>query len=238
MAIEQQQGGARAPRVESSAEFDRYRSRRARSDLRGDDLTEEGPAPDGAAELIGRVLGGGPIAAPGDLGRLSRATAAELEQTLGVSPEGARRIEACFRLGRTVEISRRPMRDSMVSPEAVAAAIRADVRGLDRETFHGLYLDARHRLLECRCVSVGTLTASLVHPREVLGPAVRLAAAAFVVAHNHPSGDPEPSAEDRRVTTRLAEAGELLGIPLIDHVVVGDPGFVSLRRRGFLKAPD
>ena len=83
-------------------------------------------------------------------------------------------------------------------------------------------------------VSVGTLTASLVHPREVLGPALRARAAALVVAHNHPSGDPEPSPEDCALTERLRDAARLLGLELLDHVVVGRNGFVSLRERGVL----
>src|SRR5690606_306825 len=103
--------------------------------------------------------------------------------------------------------------------------------------FVALLLDARHRLLRVERVSEGTLTSSVVHPREVFGPALREAAAAVVVAHNHPSGDPTPSAEDRDVTARLAEAGRLVGVRLLDHVVVGDPGFVSFRERGDLSDP-
>ncbi len=93
-----------------------------------------------------------------------------------------------------------------------------------------LYLDGRHRPIADRIVSIGTATASLVHPREVFQPAVALGACGLIVAHNHPSQDPTPSAEDRDVTRRLAEAGQLLGIPLLDHVVWTRNGaFVSLR---------
>jgi DNA repair protein RadC len=83
-------------------------------------------------------------------------------------------------------------------------------------------------------ISQGTLTASLVHPREVFRPALREAAAAVVLVHNHPSGDPTPSREDREITTRLAEAGDLLGIPVLDHVVVAERGYASLRESGAL----
>src|SRR5262249_15626808 len=110
----------------------------------------------------------------------------------------------------------------------------ADLRSADRERFVGLDLDARHRVLRRRTVSVGTLTASLVHPREVLGPALRARAAALVVVHNHPSGDPEPSAEDLALTERLRDGARLLGVDLLDHVVVARGGFVSLRERGHL----
>ena len=109
--------------------------------------------------------------------------------------------------------------------------LRGEVRGLEQETFWSLLLDGKQRLRRLVPVTTGTLTASLVHPREVFRAAIREAAAALIVAHNHPSGDPEPSAEDVAVTERLRAAGELLGIPLQDHVIVGDESFVSLRER-------
>lgn len=100
------------------------------------------------------------------------------------------------------------------------------------EVFMALALNTRHRVLACYEVSRGTLTASLVHPREVFSPALQLRASSMIVAHNHPSGDPEPSHEDRAVTRRLLDAGELLGVPLLDHLVIGADGrWVSLRER-------
>ncbi len=94
-----------------------------------------------------------------------------------------------------------------------------------------LLLDGKHRLRRREQVSQGTLTSSLVHPREVFGPAIREGAAALIVVHNHPSGDPEPSAEDLAVTRRLVEVGRILGVPLLDHVVIADAGYVSIRDR-------
>ena len=99
------------------------------------------------------------------------------------------------------------------------------------EEFWVLLLNGKHCPLGLAQVSVGTLTTSLVHPREVFGPAVRIGAAALIVAHNHPSGDPEPSAEDLAVTTRLIEVGKLLGIPVLDHLILGADDFVSLREQ-------
>jgi DNA repair protein RadC len=105
-----------------------------------------------------------------------------------------------------------------------------------KEEVWALYLDGRHSLICIEQVSVGTATASLIHPREVFGPALRHGACAVVVAHNHPSGDPEPSAEDRGVTERLHIAGEMLGVPLLDHIVIGQGDtFVSMRGRGAWK---
>jgi DNA repair protein RadC len=91
-------------------------------------------------------------------------------------------------------------------------------------------LDGRHRVLREVMASQGTLTASLVHPREVFRPALREAAAAVILVHNHPSGDPTPSREDREVTQRLVQVGEILGVPVLDHVIVAERGYVSLRQ--------
>ena len=103
----------------------------------------------------------------------------------------------------------------------------------DREVFAVALLTVRHRLLGLHTVSVGCLTSSLVHPREVFKPAILAGSAAILAAHNHPSGDPEPSAEDIVLTRRLAAAGQLLGIEILDHLVLGEAGrFVSLRDRG------
>lgn len=119
------------------------------------------------------------------------------------------------------------------TPRAVAAVGFELVGHEPQEVFVSLMLDAKHRLRGFTEVSRGTLTASLVHPREVFAPAIRELAAAVIVLHNHPSGDPEPSAEDLAVTKRLKDAGELLGIPLLDHVIIGAAPevFVSLKDR-------
>ncbi len=117
------------------------------------------------------------------------------------------------------------------SAEAVFETLRVVLEDKPTEEFWVLLVDGRHRVIGFAQVTVGTLTALLVHPREVFGPAIRLGAAAVIVAHNHPSGDPEPSAEDIAVTQRLVEVGKLVGIPLLDHLVVGDGSFVSFRRR-------
>lgn len=109
-----------------------------------------------------------------------------------------------------------------------------DVREKPQEHFIVLYLDARDRLIHRETVSIGTLTASLVHPREVFAPAIERRAAGVIVAHNHPSGDPAPSPEDRSATRRLSSVGRLLGIGLLDHVVVARRGYFSFRGEGLL----
>lgn len=131
-----------------------------------------------------------------------------------------------------VRLAERPQ----VRVPAEAAPLLAQYIGeTDREVFVVALLTIRHRVLGLHTVSVGCLTSSLVHPREVFKPAILSGSAAHLIAHNHPSGDPEPSAEDIALTRRLTAAGQLLGIEVLDHLVLGEAGrFVSLRERGVL----
>jgi DNA repair protein RadC len=158
----------------------------------------------------------------GGLHGLAAATVREVAGEPGIGAARAAAVSGAFGLARRLqEAALRPgtrLRDS----RDVARVVRETVRGSRRENFFALLLDARHRIVSMRLISTGSLESAPVHPREVFSPAVREGAAAVVVAHNHPSGDPTPSAEDRAVTERLRGAGELLGIALLDHVVVGD----------------
>jgi len=180
------------------------------------------------AALVGLRL----LSAVGGLAGLARASAAELASHPGIGRVGADRLVAAIELGRRVS-SRAPVEGlPFRSPEDVDRYLRPLVRDIEVERFHVFCLDARHRLKRCDVVSIGTLTASLVHPREVFRIAVREAAAAILLAHNHPSGDPTPSAEDAAVTRRLAEAGRLVGVRVLDHVIVAGGGFYSFREAG------
>jgi DNA repair protein RadC len=191
-------------------------------------------------ELIALCLGGFEGSARLDAERLcrrlelvdlSRATSDHLRHAYGISAVRSIRLAATFALGRRVADVRRAQRPDLRSPARVHALLSGLLRGLAQETFHVLLLDGKHRLRRHEQVSQGTLTSSLVHPREVFGPAIREGAAALIVVHNHPSGDPEPSAEDLAVTRRLVEVGRILGVPLLDHVVIADAGYVSIRDR-------
>ena len=119
-------------------------------------------------------------------------------------------------------------------PDDVAAFVGPKLRKELREHFLVLLLNARHEVMAKETVSVGSLNASIVHPREVFKPALLASAASIVLCHNHPSGDPEPSEEDLTITKRLVEAGELLGIGVLDHVIIAERGVVSLRSRQLL----
>lgn len=170
----------------------------------------------------------------GGLRGLAAASFGELHQIPGIGAAKACALLAAFELGRRFALSRLEIGVVLRDPERVFQAFHARVRDARQESFWVLLLDGRHRLKSEVLISQGTLTASLVHPREVFCPALRESAAAVVLVHNHPSGDPSPSREDFQVTRRLARAGALLGIQVIDHVVVAEAGYRSLREAGAL----
>lgn len=174
----------------------------------------------------------GLLARRGGLHGLASATGRELEGEAGVGPAKAASLRAALEVARRVATRRLRPGDGIGGPADVFRHFHPRLRDASRERFLALLLDGRHRVIREVEVSRGTLTASLVHPREVFRPALRDGAAALVVVHNHPSGDPTPSSEDRQVTDRLVRAGDLLGVRLLDHVVVAEHGYRSLRQDG------
>ena len=174
------------------------------------------------------------LARHGGLQGLSRMSGRELGQSQGIGPAKSASLRAALEVGR--RLAGRRLRAGAVirSPSDVYHHFHPRLRDARQEHFLVILLDARHRVLRSEMISQGTLTASLVHPREVFRPALRDAAAALVLVHNHPSGDPTPSTEDREVTARLASAGEILGVRVLDHIVVAERGFCSLREEGEL----
>lgn len=125
------------------------------------------------------------------------------------------------------------LRSTRVRTSEEAAAMFDWIRTENREHFVALYLDARGHVLKRETISIGTATQCLIHPREVFSPAIEVRAVALIVAHNHPSGDPTPSHDDRAATARLRAAGELLGIEMLDHLILVPGGFFSFREAGF-----
>lgn len=170
----------------------------------------------------------------GGLLSLSRAAPGELRRTAGIGPAKCATLLAAFELGRRLAGRRLQVGDPIRSAEDVYRHFHPRLRDVAHERFLVVLLDGRHRVQREVLASQGTLTASLVHPREVFRPALQEGAAALVVVHNHPSGDPAPSREDLEVTRRLVRAGALLGIPVLDHVVVAERGYVSLREEGWI----
>ena len=177
------------------------------------------------------------LARVGGLRGLAGAARGELCSVAGVGAVTGASLEAALELGRRLATRRLRVGDAVLGPEDVFRHFHARLRDAPHERFLVLLLDGRHRVVREVVTSQGTLTASLVHPREVFSPALREAAAALILVHNHPSGDPAPSREDREVTVRLARAGELLGVPVLDHVIVAERGWASLRDLGLLEAP-
>jgi len=129
---------------------------------------------------------------------------------------------AIYKVALVRESQMTPLSSSLRSSAEAAALVHRYLGAVDREHCVVVLLDQKHKAIGLHTVSIGTLTASLVHPREVFKPAILANAAALLVAHNHPSGEPTPSAEDKALTTRLVEAGKVLGIPVLDHIIVGD----------------
>ena len=162
-------------------------------------------------------------------GNGQKARVESLKKIPGVGPVLALRLVAAFELGRRSSLKRWNLGDPFLSSRQVFEHLEWSLAGDRREHFSVLLLDVRHRLLATRTVSIGSLTASIVHPREVYRPAILASAAAIIVAHNHPSGDPSPSGEDVKVTRRLHRCGQWLGIPLLDHVICGQGEWHSLR---------
>jgi DNA repair protein RadC len=166
--------------------------------------------------------------------QLARAGLSELVREGGLSLRQAATIVAARELGRRLYAAPPARRPAIRTPADVVALVGSEMRYLDREHFRVVLLSTRHDVLTVEEVAVGGLNSAVIHPREVFKAAIRWSAAAVILVHNHPSGDPEPSADDLRLTARLAEAGRILGIEVLDHVVVGDGRFVSLRERGHL----
>lgn len=178
----------------------------------------------------------------GTFSRLAAASVKELQTIKGVGRDKAVTLKAAFELARRMAGELRRESPALDAPEAVVDLLREEFRDKRVETFQVLLLNTRRRLIEVADVSKGTLDTILVHPREVFRPAISANAAAIVLAHNHPSGDPTPSEADIKVTRDLIRAGQLLKIEVVDHVILGHRthengrDFVSLRELGYFYA--
>jgi len=183
----------------------------------------------GVEQVAERLLG-----SFGDLRSVAKASIEELCEFDGVGLVKAIELRAAFELGKRLAESTRTERPTIRCPADVADLVMGDLKMFDQEHFRVLLLDTKNRVTRIEEVFKGSLNASVSHPREAYRAAVSAAAAAVILVHNHPSGDPRPSQEDIATTRRMAEAGETLGIPLLDHVIIGDGEHVSLKERGIL----
>ena len=218
-------------------------------------LSQHGPQVLSDAELLALIIGSGTHTSDGpvsavELGRaltrtfgsglsgLARREEGALTRVAGVGPAKAAKLLAAFEIGRRVEAQHRAggedARVQVTGPEDVAAAYGPQMRGLKQEVFKIVLLNTANVVEGDYTVSEGGLAASIVEPRAVFQKAVLENAAAVICLHNHPSGNPEPSREDKKITRQLAEVGDLMGIPVHDHLIIAGSGYTSLAERGVL----
>jgi len=163
--------------------------------------------------------------------KLPNLTFNDLKDYSGLGPAKACEIVACFELGKRLLKDKKA--EIYLQPKEIWEELK-DLRDHKKEHFVIFYLDSRNQEIKREIVSVGSLNANLVHPREVFEPAVRHLAAQIVLAHNHPSGDPEPSEDDLEITKRLVETGEILGIKVVDHIIITKTGFISFKDKNLI----
>ncbi|MFJ5715528.1 DNA repair protein RadC [Neobacillus sp. NPDC093127] len=165
---------------------------------------------------------------------LKAATLEEMTEIKGIGSAKAIQILAAVEIGRRISNLSYNDRYVIRSPEDGAKYLMNDMRFLSQEHFVCLYLNTKNQVIHKQTVFIGSLNASIVHPREVFREALKRSAASVIAVHNHPSGDPAPSREDIEVTKRLVECGKIIGIDLLDHLIIGDNKFVSLKEKGYL----
>lgn len=170
----------------------------------------------------------------GSLRNLASASPGEICRVKGAGPAKAAAIKAALEIAVRINTDRLMSGKRFTAPEQVYQHYHYTFRDRRKEYFMALLLDSKNRILKEVRISEGSLNQSIVHPREVFSPAVRESAAAIILVHNHPSGDPAPSREDREITRRLKEAGELMGVSVLDHIIIGDGSFVSFSALGML----
>jgi DNA repair protein RadC len=165
---------------------------------------------------------------------LGGASIEKLSKVRGIGSVKASRLRAAIELGRRVVKSDRGNRRTVRCPEDAAGLVMEDMKHLDREHFRVILLDSKNTVISVETVSVGTVNASIVHPREALRPALEKSATSMVLVHNHPTGSVAPSREDILITKRFEKCGRILGIDILDHIIIGDGSFRSLKECGYL----
>jgi DNA repair protein RadC len=186
--------------------------------------------PGKSAITVGQEL----IAKFGNLRAVSQASLEELSKVKGIGPAKAAQLRAAFELGRRQDIEDDLAAYSVRSPEILVKAIRKSIVDKAKEHFKLVLLNTRNKVTGISTISVGTLNASLVHPREVFKDALVHCASSIILVHNHPSDDPEPSDDDLSLTRRLADAGRVMGIEVLDHIIITRKGYTSFKARGLM----
>jgi DNA repair protein RadC len=232
--MEQEQHVRYVPMIRDMAEHDRPRER----------LMQVGPGALSSAELLAIILRTGVggenvvrlaerlLGQFGSLPGLARASLAELTAVKGIGPVKAVEIKAALEIGRRLMTSAPEERPRVASPADAANLLMSEMMFLEQEHLRLVLLDTRNRVLGTPTIYIGSLNTSVIRIGELFRAAIKANAAAFIVVHNHPSGDPSPSPEDVNVTRQLVSAGKLLDIEMLDHIVIGHQRFVSLKERG------
>jgi len=156
----------------------------------------------------------------------------QLSAINGIGKAKAAQIKAAIELGKRLAAFEPGADKPLKCPQDVAGLLMEEMRYLKKEHMKLVLLNVKCNLISVEEISVGSLNASIVHPREVFNPAIRKSSASIIMVHNHPSGDPSPSSEDISITARIAEAGKLIGIELVDHIIIGDGKYVSMKEKG------
>jgi DNA repair protein RadC len=192
-------------------------------------LLRTGTVRESAVTLAQRILN-----ECGGLRNLTDMSFHQLTAIRGIGAAKALQIQAGIELGRRIARTRLNEAPTIREPKHVAELLMEDMRYLKQEHFVAVFLNTKNQVIGVETLSIGSLNASIVHPREVFRAAIRFSSAAIICAHNHPSGDPTPSKEDLLVTERLTEAGRIIGIDVLDHLIIGDQQFVSLKEQGLM----
>lgn len=170
----------------------------------------------------------------GNLQNIKNASIEELKKVKGIGFATACKLQASFKLGEKAELHIAKFGEKIKKPETVFNLLKNEIGNKKKESFYILSLTTRNNLISVDKVSTGTLSASLAHPREVFLPAIQNSASTVIIVHNHPSGDTQPSEDDLEITKRLIEAGKILGIDLVDHIIVAKHSFFSFKEKNLL----
>ncbi|WP_458123832.1 RadC family protein [Paenibacillus sp. Z3-2] len=192
-------------------------------------LLRTGTRQESAVHMAQRIL-----AEAGGIRSLMDLSLEELTAMKGIGNAKAVQLKAGIELGHRIAKSRRIQSTSIRTPRDAADILMEQLRYLQKEHFVCLFLNSKNHIIAQETLSMGSLNASIVHPREVFRAAIKCSSASIVCAHNHPSGDPTPSPEDIQITKRLIEAGAIVGIDVLDHIIIGDGTYVSLKEKGLV----
>jgi DNA repair protein RadC len=192
-------------------------------------ILRTGTKSESAINMANRIMSGND-----GLKFLSSCTIQELSQIKGIGNAKAAQIKAAVEIGKRLKGYKSDHKIKINSPEDIANLVMEDMRFLKKEHLRVIFLNTKNIVIDVKDLSIGSLNASVVHPREIYSEAIRKSSASIIICHNHPSGDPAQSQEDINITRRLYEVGKLVGIDLLDHVIIGDGCYISLKEKGIL----